>query len=106
MSQHPRRKLPLGKPRKAECDKPASPKGVEPAPSNRLLAGYLAHEFLTNGTLLGRKFQLGSGLDGPSSAEPRACGSYEEVASILKTDGTHIKGIVNPTQLSNWINNS
>lgn len=119
MSQHSRRKLPRGNPRKgkhAEADKAASPKAVEPKPtdSNRILAGYLAHEFLTKGTLLGRKFELDSsraGLSGSSSAvEPRQSArkeedSYVEVASILKIDGAHIKGIVNPTQLSNWINN-
>ncbi|KAK7391706.1 hypothetical protein VNO78_20125 [Psophocarpus tetragonolobus] len=130
MSQHPRRKLPRGNSKnsnKSEADKPAGPKGAEPAASNGLLAGYLAHEFLTKGTLLGRKIDLESRICGSSSAEAKRSkpnsqaivsvsgvetkpsavkeqDSYEEVAKLLKTKGTHIKGIVNPTQLSNWIN--
>ncbi|KAG4983706.1 hypothetical protein AAZX31_10G173200 [Glycine max] len=121
MSQHSRRRLPRGNPRKAkrdEVDKQAAPKAAEPAPSsNRLLAGYLAHEFLTRGTLLGQKFELDldrAGLAGSSSAEASAVEarpcvvkehhSYEVLANLLKRKETHIKGIVNPTQLSNWIN--
>ncbi|KAM7466516.1 hypothetical protein LguiB_014078 [Lonicera macranthoides] len=29
--------------------------------------------------------------------------SYAEVASLLKSDGAHIGGLVNPTQLARWI---
>ncbi|TKY51897.1 hypothetical protein E2542_SST23417 [Spatholobus suberectus] len=132
MSQHPRKKLPHGNSRKgkhAEVDKPTLPKATESTPpSNLLLAGYLAYEFLTKGTLLGRKFEIDSAqvnLVGSTSAKPKRSqlnsqaiastaeprpserkehDSYEVVASILKTDGAYIKGIVNPTQLSNWIN--
>ncbi|WVY97654.1 hypothetical protein V8G54_029805 [Vigna mungo] len=106
MSQHPRRNFPGGNSRKgklAEVDKSAAPKAAEPPPSNGLLAGYLAHEFLTKGTLLGRRVELDSArpdLSGSTSEH----GSYEEVANLLKIKGTCIKGIVNPTQLSNWIN--
>lgn len=120
--------LPPGTSRKrkhAEADEPATPKQEEPIPSNRLLAGYLAHEFLTKGTLFGQKFDVESArvnaepLAGFTTAEPKRSqvnfqaaasaverkehDSYGEVASIMKTDGTHIKGIVNPTQLSRWI---
>lgn len=106
MSQHPRRKLPRGNPRKgkhAEVDKPAAPKATEPPSSNRLLAGYLAHEFLTKGTLLGQKFEFD--LTRSGVAEPkREQDNYKEVANLLRTKGTHVKGIVNPTQLFNWIN--
>ncbi|XP_004495353.1 uncharacterized protein [Cicer arietinum] len=122
MSHHPRRMLPPGNTRKrkhSEADKPATPTS-----SNRLLAGYLAHEFLTKGTLFGEKFGpdseslVGSGEQIRSQLYSRAEASeseltrpfvrkeqesYSEVASIMKTDGTHIKGIVNPTQLSRWI---
>ena len=123
---HPRRMLPPGNTRKrklaAEADKPVEPKASEPTTSNRLLAGYLAHEFLTKGTLFGQKFEPDSArADGDGSSEPKRSQpksqadepsrqsvrkeheSYGEVASIMKTDGTHIKGIVNPTQLSRWI---
>ncbi|XP_073128288.1 uncharacterized protein [Henckelia pumila] len=93
----------------------------KPLPSNRLLAGYMAHEFLTKGTLLGEKFDparaeavpLSKNKQvAPNRAEPateaEARGQtkphgYAEVASLLKSDGVHIPGIVNPTQLGRWI---
>lgn len=108
----------------------------KPIPSNRLLAGYLAHEFLTKGTLLGQKFdhrnlnrtetdfdsvvgsaeqqrqsQFYSGAKASDEELGRAGvrkehETYGEVTNIVKTDGTHIKGIVNPTQLSRWIHKS
>lgn len=88
--------------------------------SNRLLAGYMAYEFLTKGTLFGQKFDpirteavalVGSTVESKRmKAEVedqvnvvKEHKSYAEVASILKTDGTHIPGIVNPTQLARWI---
>ncbi|CAL5208226.1 unnamed protein product [Lathyrus oleraceus] len=115
-SPHSRRMLPPGNTRKRkhnEADKPDKPIG-----SNKLLAGYLAHEFLTKGTLLGQKFdpkltragiypdsRVGSGeySRAEGSDVRKEHESYGEVASIMKMDGTHIKGIVNPTQLSQWI---
>lgn len=125
-----RRMLPPGNTRKRKHSE--ADKLDKPIPSNRLLAGYLAHEFLTKGTLLGQKFDQGhqnqtetyfdfvggsteqrhSQLYSRAEAsdeEPGRAGVrkeheiYGEVASIVKTDGTHIKGIVNPTQLSRWI---
>ncbi|GER41711.1 unnamed protein product [Striga asiatica] len=104
-------------------------KGSEPLPqpqplaSNRLLAGCLALEFLTKGTLFGQKFDPGRAeaspvraaevkrnkLSQPSKeAEPSGKAkpkpeSYIEVANLLKSDGVHIPGIVNPTQLARWI---
>ncbi|KAK5840837.1 uncharacterized protein LOC108475626 [Gossypium arboreum] len=95
---------------------PKSP--PQPNCSNRLLAGYMAHEFLTRGTLLGQKFDPDRSEAVPivgSLAEPRKVKtgtepmgkkefpSYAEVASVLKDDGAHIPGIVNPTQLARWI---
>ncbi|KAK3190375.1 hypothetical protein Dsin_029936 [Dipteronia sinensis] len=80
-----------------------------PVCSNGLLAGYMAFEFLTKGTLMGEKYDPGRAEAVPvsvSSAEPsvkKEHKSYAEVASILKSDGAHIPGIVNPTQLSRWI---
>ncbi|XP_056166699.1 uncharacterized protein LOC130137968 [Syzygium oleosum] len=101
--------------------KPAAEKG---GGDNRLLAGYMAHEFLTKGTLLGQGFdparfeaaapappgkpaepkrakQAGAEPSGGAAEEEHA--SYADVAGILKSDGAHIPGIVNPTQLARWI---
>ncbi|XP_008224147.1 PREDICTED: uncharacterized protein LOC103323904 [Prunus mume] len=147
---HSRRIVPPGPSRKRkERQANASSNGFkQPAPkaptlsqttaptlsSNRLLAGYMAYEYLTKGTLFGQKFDparaeavpLTSSAPEPRggwSAEPRrgkpveagkvgagsgsgvgaAQESYAEVASMLKTDGAHIPGIVNPTQLAKWI---
>ncbi|KAI8566517.1 hypothetical protein RHMOL_Rhmol02G0046700 [Rhododendron molle] len=102
---------------------------AEPAaPSNRLLAGYMAHEFLTKGTLLGQKWDparaealpVSNGSGEPKRAKPAEeaepsrkgkrekhddCDDerYAEVARLLKEDGAHVAGIVNPTQLTRWI---
>ncbi|KAK8623809.1 hypothetical protein V6N13_065172 [Hibiscus sabdariffa] len=93
-------------------------KSPPPSPncSNRVLAGYMAHEFLTKGTLLGQKFEPAQAelvpVTGPlaDSREVRAdtepkegSRSYAEVASILKDGGAHIPGIVNPAQLARWV---
>ncbi|ESQ47480.1 hypothetical protein EUTSA_v10022231mg [Eutrema salsugineum] len=82
-----------------------------PATSNWLLAGYMAHEFLTCGTMLGRKLYHGwaevGPIDSPSpqhrEVKKKAHQSYSDVASVFKTDGTHVPGVVNPTQLAKWI---
>ncbi|KAJ4722764.1 putative Embryo sac development arrest 6 [Melia azedarach] len=143
MSHHPRRILTPGASRKrkeretyypfkfsapAQAQAPAAAnvmpsKSVSPEPvcPNRLLAGYMAYEFLSKGTLFGQKFDparaealplVGSSVESkrtkPEGAEASASPkkeqkSYAEVASILKTDGAHIPGIVNPTQLARWI---
>lgn len=94
---------------------------TEPTPDNRLLAGYMAYEFLTRGTLLGRMLNpsqadavpvslAGRGAANPERLEPedepgtrKEVGSYAEVASILKMNGSHIPGIINPTDLARWI---
>ncbi|XP_057783528.1 uncharacterized protein LOC131001219 [Salvia miltiorrhiza] len=95
-------------------------KATEPQPmtSNRLLAGYMAYEFLTKGTLFGQKFDPGRAEAMPvSMAEPKRNRygkeaeptgkpkpqSYAEVANIMKSDAVHIPGVVNPTQLARWI---
>lgn len=95
-----------------------APKPDEPLSSNRLLAGYMAYEFLSKGTLFGQKYDPDRASAEPlasSSAESKRSKpeaepsvkkehqSYAEVASVLKTDGAHIPGIVNPTQLARWI---
>ncbi|KAL5848817.1 hypothetical protein ACOSQ4_006830 [Xanthoceras sorbifolium] len=140
MSHHPRRILTPGASRKrkereafypyklsasAQAQAAANStvsRAVNPGPvcSNRLLAGYMAFEFLTKGTLFGEKFDparaealpplVGSSAEQKKTkveAEPSVKEehkSYAEVASILKSDhGAHIPGIVNPTQLARWI---
>ncbi|XP_052190286.1 uncharacterized protein LOC127799986 [Diospyros lotus] len=140
MSHHPRPILTPGATRKRkEIEalhpvKPSAPlspavtspipsKPAEPPSSNLLLAGYMAYEFLTKGTLLGQKWDparaeavpVSNGLAQPKktklSAEAEPSGrakpnnkqSYAEVASLLKADGVHLPGIVNPTQLARWI---
>ena len=118
--------LPSSASAQAAAKKPTVLKADEPASSNRLLAGYMAYEFLTKGTLFGQKFDParaeavpvrggGGGSSSSSAAELKSVKpkaepslkkehqSYAEVASILKTDGAQIPGIVNPTQLARWI---
>ncbi|XP_065856533.1 uncharacterized protein [Euphorbia lathyris] len=70
--------------------------------SNQLLAGYMAYEYLTKGTFFGQKFGPGRAEAVPL-ARKKEHESYDEVASILKTDGAHIPGVVNPTQLARLI---
>ncbi|KAE7997862.1 hypothetical protein FH972_002461 [Carpinus fangiana] len=99
--------------------KPDAPKAEPISPSsNQLLAGYLAHEFLNKGTLFGQLWDPVENEVVPASPKKRAKPSrngkadepsrgqledyqrYVEVASLLKTDGAHLPGIVNPTQLA------
>ncbi|OAY67325.1 hypothetical protein ACMD2_00391 [Ananas comosus] len=75
---------------------------------NRLLAGYLAHEFLTRGTILGKAWDPNPRAR--SRAEPsgergsaKAPRSYADVAHLLLTDGAHVPGVLNPTQLAQWL---
>ncbi|KAL3507603.1 hypothetical protein ACH5RR_032985 [Cinchona calisaya] len=84
--------------------------------NNQLLAGYMAYEFLTKGTLFGQKFDPARAKAVPvqSAAESRKLErsrknkleaepnngnanklpsqTYAEVASLLKSNGTHIPG--------------
>ncbi|KAK4744584.1 hypothetical protein SAY87_010896 [Trapa incisa] len=105
----------------AEVDaarKPAGPTAPAEASShpefdNRILASYMAYEFLTRGTLLGQKLNNGRteadrvSLPGPSSEthtnEIKESRSYTELACILKMEGVHIPMIINPTELAGWI---
>ncbi|KAB2018419.1 hypothetical protein E1A91_D08G232200v1 [Gossypium mustelinum] len=115
----PLTKLPKPAVSLAGSEKAASQPGL----SNQLLAGYLAHEFLTHGTLFGQTWDLArpqqtsaesrkrigedSAPNQRSDAEPKPREEkrqrYVEVASLLKTDGAHIPGIVNPTQLARFL---
>ncbi|MFS7948992.1 hypothetical protein Hanom_Chr06g00566311 [Helianthus anomalus] len=69
--------------------------------SNKLLAGYMAYEFLTNRTVLGHKFGTDSSETTMFSGNER----YEQITSLLmvKTEGgDRILGVVNPTELHRW----
>ncbi|KAL4325572.1 hypothetical protein GQ457_11G003350 [Hibiscus cannabinus] len=122
---------PLTKSPKPSVPLAGSDKAAQPVLSNQLLAGYLAHEYLTRGTLLGQTWdparpqqtateskdldlkersRVGSSEPEPEpkpkpEAEPREekRQRYVEVASLLKTDGAHIPGIVNPSQLARFL---
>lgn len=94
--------------------------GSEPMSSNKLLAGYLAHEYLTKGTLLGQPWAPpraegprgrttedgGGGEEGAAPcrrAEEEERERYAEVAGLFKGGGTHLPGVVNPTQLARFL---
>jgi len=72
-------------------------KGSNPSSNNTLFAGYMAHEFLTKGTLLGQQMSPMSS----SRKEPlqQKYNRYVEVTHLLKSNGTHFRDIVNPIQL-------
>lgn len=79
--------------------------GGAPPAGNRLLAGYLAHEFLTRGTLFGQQWDPADckNPDLVRAGEPVPLKAYAEVACLLKAEGAHIPGVVNPTQLAQWL---
>nr|VVV80595.1 unnamed protein product [Nymphaea colorata] len=75
----------------------------EPKPTNHLLACYLAHEFLTRGTLLGSSFRRPEVEPTAKAEQPHPRQAYADVACLLKGDGVHLPGIVNPSQLARWV---
>lgn len=91
---------------------------AESVGSNQLiLAGYLSQEFLTNGTLFGEQWNPARAQAGPpepkkvkpnhavepfEESEPKRK-RYMEVANLLRADGTHMPGIVNPAQLARFL---
>lgn len=92
----------------AKVSKPTPPQ------SNHLLAGYLAHEFFTKGTLFGQAWDhpdVSTAASPPdlndkrqAELHPKNYQSYVEVANLLKHGGAHFEGIVNPTQLARLLN--
>ncbi|XAR58659.1 hypothetical protein NMG60_11014141 [Bertholletia excelsa] len=80
-------------------------KPKEPDSSNQLLAGYLAHEFLTKGTLFGLPWNPARAEGLTRKAEPRdeKYQRYLEVSDLIKMDGAHFPGTVNPTQLARFL---
>uniref|UniRef100_A0ACD5YKH6 Uncharacterized protein n=1 Tax=Avena sativa TaxID=4498 RepID=A0ACD5YKH6_AVESA len=83
----------------------------KPGKNNKLLAGNLAHEFLSHGTVLGRRIEATSAFPGrrieptwqPARPEPEPKQRYAELSWLLMTNGAHIPGVVNPTQLGRWL---
>jgi hypothetical protein len=79
-----------------------------------MLAGYLSHEYLTQGTLFGEQWnqaraQAESSKIKPShtvepaeECEPKRK-RYREVANLLRSDGAQLPGIVNPAQLARFL---
>lgn len=73
-------------------------------PNNIILAGYMAHEFLTKGTIFGETIDPVVASESAKNPSRTAEERYVEVCRLLKTDGSHIAGIVNPTQLARYLN--
>ncbi|CAI9770570.1 unnamed protein product [Fraxinus pennsylvanica] len=112
---------------KPSLHRPATTKPFDQlASSNTLLAGYLAHEFLTNGTLFGQPWDAARAKAVPLSAalmnqkpspsqkkgsesqreaenEEESYQRYVEVSHLLKSDGAHIPDVFNPTQLARFL---
>ncbi|OEL35793.1 hypothetical protein BAE44_0003191 [Dichanthelium oligosanthes] len=63
---------------------------------NLLLAGLLAHEFLSSGTVLGERRGPGPG------PVPQAAARYEAMAVLVHRAGVRVPGVVNPAQLAAW----
>lgn len=117
------KKLPLPPPPVNPIFRKPSIAAAEPVGSNQLmLAGYLSHEFLTNGTLFGEQWNPARAQASPFSAqsvEPKKMKPshniepteesepkrkrYVEVANLLRSDGAHLPGIVNPAQLARFL---
>ncbi|CAL9176220.1 uncharacterized protein LOC135673662 [Musa acuminata AAA Group] len=100
----------LRKRKERDASGPARPQlasSAEPAKDdNRLLAGYLAHEFLTRGTLLGKRLgpdRADPGKRPPESGPAEPVGTYKEASYLLMRGGAHVPGVVNPTELARWL---
>ncbi|KAL2484531.1 hypothetical protein Adt_29287 [Abeliophyllum distichum] len=115
---------------KPSLHRPATQPVDQLASNNTLLAGYLAHEFLTKSTLFGQPWDparaevvplLATSInERPSPSQkieikPQAKAEeedgenyqrYVEVSHLLKSDGAHITGIFNPTQLGRFLQQS
>jgi hypothetical protein len=94
-------------------------KGYEPVSPNMLLAGYLAYEFLSKGTLMGKPFVSSEGQtkeeensDGGEEGEATEASPsqrpemktkmemYVGVMEMLMGGEIHLQGVVNPTQIA------
>ncbi|CAD6341404.1 unnamed protein product [Miscanthus lutarioriparius] len=101
-------------PRGVKPDRPAVRFGAKPplpqpgaqVGGNKLLAGYLAHEFLRCGTLLGERRLEPPHLkekDPTTVPAPEPSRRYAEVSRLLMAGGARIPGVVNPSQLGSWL---
>ncbi|KAF3436118.1 hypothetical protein FNV43_RR23210 [Rhamnella rubrinervis] len=109
--------LSTSKKQKPDSPRPGLDKESDPESSNQLLAGYLAHEFLTKGTLLGQPWDPARAESAAVSvskpkptaemeeAEPHVerLQRYLEVADLINKGGAHLPGIVNPTHLAGFL---
>ncbi|GAB4847864.1 hypothetical protein Ancab_026924 [Ancistrocladus abbreviatus] len=85
--------------------------------NSKLLGGYLAHEYLTIGTLFGEAYGTAAHAhaevvkyvsEGPKlvkqiEEEERKYKAYMEVANLLKVERTHVPGIVNPSHRAKYL---
>ncbi|GAB4841054.1 hypothetical protein Ancab_021800 [Ancistrocladus abbreviatus] len=88
--------------------------------NSKILGGYLAYEYLTTGTLFGEGYgtvahahaeAVKNVSEEPKLAkqikeekvEERKYKAYVEVANLLKVEGTHLPGIVNPSHLAKYL---
>ncbi|PNT67526.1 uncharacterized protein LOC104583669 [Brachypodium distachyon] len=69
---------------------------------NRLLAGYLAHEFLARGTVRGERRAAGGPGTGSEAGQEQAFVRYEALAALVQHGGARVPGVVNPAQLAAW----
>jgi hypothetical protein len=99
-------------PTAAAATAPAKAELLSKPGNNKLLAGNLAHEFLTRGTVLGRRIEATpSAVPGrrpeptwqPARPEPEPKRRYAELSWLLMANGAHVPGVVNPTQLGQWL---
>ncbi|ERN18898.1 hypothetical protein AMTR_s00067p00161830 [Amborella trichopoda] len=96
------------KTKNGDFDAEVSRSQCEAERDNRLLACYLAHEFLSRGTLFGRSWSRAAGSSRAEPSHVRRGGDgdrqiYANVAEMMKSDDVHLPGIVNPTQLASWL---
>ncbi|XP_021630723.1 uncharacterized protein LOC110628387 [Manihot esculenta] len=107
-------------PTPTKSPKPTSPQAgsarhTQPVSFNQLMAGYLAYEYLSKGTIYGEKWDPDGAEEEWKKAEPSEDREeegepnkgdyrrYVEVSSLLKGDGAHLPGVVNPSELSRFL---
>ncbi|KAF8672755.1 hypothetical protein HU200_049452 [Digitaria exilis] len=78
---------------------PASEAAASPGDrGNLLLAGLLAHEFLSSGTVLGER----RGAEAAAATGGGGAVRYEAVAVLVQRGAARVPGVVNPAQLAAW----
>ncbi|KMZ69803.1 hypothetical protein ZOSMA_206G00120 [Zostera marina] len=71
--------------------------------NNMLFAGYLAHEYLKRGTLMGQRWNPSPTTEEEKVEKDDDDGMkiYNDVSSLVMS-GVHITDVVNPTELNRW----